>query len=504
MEHFDVVVVGAGSGGGVAAARLSEDTDRRVLLLDAGPDFPDEEELPPLFAVSGEHSWLVAGAPELDWRFWNTDGAKATSGQRIRLARGKLVGGTSMVNATIAARGAPYDYDRWASFGNSGWSWKDMLPYFIKIETDLDFGDQHIHGSQGPIKVQRYEPETWAVVNKAFYEGCVELGFREAPDLNGLDAHDSVIGALAHNRYNEIRQGTLVTYLRAARKRANLIIRGNALVDRLLMKDQVISGVRYIDGQNRAVEVEADLVVMSAGVYGTPTILQRSGIGPADELKALGIEPVANLPVGHHLLDHPGCAVLFNAPDLAGATGRQFATNVRGPSGANGELEWQVHPFAAGHETGNAGLWIYLPRQDAEGSIQITGTNPQANPLIDHRYNTRESDIRRFERAFEFCQSLLATRVFSRHGAKSLMTGTFREILKKGINSANHQVGTCKMGPPGDSTSVVGSDLRVHGFSNLMIADACIFPDNIMHNTNFTCMVVGEIAADIIRGKRSL
>src|SRR5215207_7213778 len=291
MEHFDVVVVGAGSGGGVAAARLSEDADRRVLLLDAGPDFPDEETLPPLFAVSGEHSWLVAGVPEMDWRFWNTDGAKATSGHRIRLARGKLVGGTSMVNATIAARGAPYDYDRWERFGNPGWSWKDMLPYFIRIETDLDFGDQPIHGSNGPIRVQRYKPETWAVVNHAFYEGCVELGFREAPDLNALDAHDRVVGALAHNRYNEVRQGTLVTYLREARRRANLTIRGNALVDRLMLKDYTVTGLRYIDGLGAAVDVEADLVVMAAGVYGTPTILQRSGIGSDEKLKALGIQP---------------------------------------------------------------------------------------------------------------------------------------------------------------------------------------------------------------------
>jgi choline dehydrogenase len=149
-----------------------------------------------------------------------------------------------------------------------------------------------------------------------------------------------------------------------------------------------------------------------------------------------------------------------------------------------------------------AGLWIYLPRQDAEGSIQITSADPMAIPLIDHCYNTCESDYRRFEQAYAFCQSLLSTRVFSGHGAKSLMEGTFREILKRGINSANHQVGTCKMGPANDPSSVVGSDLRVHGFSNLMIADACIFPDNIMHNTNFTCMVIGEVAADIIRGKR--
>jgi choline dehydrogenase len=270
----------------------------------------------------------------------------------------------------------------------------------------------------------------------------------------------------------------------------------------LILKGQTVSGLRYRDGLGQMVDVEADLVVMAAGVYGTPAILQRSGIGPADTLKALGIPPAVDLPVGHHLLDHPGCAVLFNAPDLSGATGRLFATNVRGPAGANGEMAWQVHPFPTGHETGNAGLWIYLPRQDAEGTVLITSADPTVNPAIDHRYNTCESDYHRFAQAYEFCQALLSTRTFARHGARSLITGPFREILNRGINSANHQVGTCKMGPASNPASVVGSNLRVHGFSNLMIADASIFPDNIMHNTNFTCMVIGEVAADIIRGKR--
>ncbi len=500
MEQFDVIVVGAGSSGGVIAARLTENPDCRVLLIEAGPDFPDEETRPPLFTVSGEHSWKTAGLPEFDWDLRNVDRAGTLGGRSIWLPRGKLMGGTSMINATIAARGAPFDYDRWAAMGNVGWAWQDLLPLFIRIETDRDFGDQPIHGKDGPIVIQRYRPESWAPINRIMYESCVELGIREAPDLNGLDAHAGVVGAMPHNRFKEVRLGTLVTYLRSARSRKNLTISAGSLVDRVLLSGDRAEGVAYIDSAGKTAKAYADQVVLSAGVYNSPAILQRTGIGPAAWLEPLGIKVAANLPVGKNLLDHPGFGMFFKGQGVGVTTGRSFVADVRGPAGPTGEPAWQTHPVPVDEEEGIACFWTYLPRQDAQGEVIIQSSDPLVRPLIDHRYNTYESDRRKFADARSFCREMLATKTFRDRGATWIddMDRPISEALASGMGAAHHQAGTTKMGKTDDATAVVGPDLRVHGFDNLRVADTSIYPDNIMHNTNLTAYVVGEKAAGMI------
>jgi choline dehydrogenase len=466
QEHFDIVVVGAGSSGGVLASRLSENAATSVLLLEAGPDFPHELNLPPGFVTGGQH---FENEPvfELDWGY---ESQPLPDGRRMRLPRGRLVGGSSMTNGTVCVRGAPFDFEHWQRTGAHGWGWDVVRPAYEAVE-------QEIH-------IKRYGRSSWQPIQQQFFDSFIELGYREVTDLNDARAWHGVIGATPINRRNAVRQGTLVTYIRRARPRPNFEIRDQALVDRLLFLGGTVTGVRYIDADRSVKHVHADVIVLSGGTYGTPGILIRSGIGPERQLRALGIDPIVDLPVGATLNDHAVCNFDLRAPDLA---------DVRAPSAAvlarDVDNRWFSVATTVDEVVGLCAIAFILTGGSPEGTLTLSSNDPTAPPRIDHRY-----DVRGFDSAWDTLRQLLET-----SGLRNRET-LFREkelshLLSANTNSAYHPVGSCPIG------AVVDDDLKVYGIDNLFVADASVFPAQVSNNPNLTCYMIGERAASLVANR---
>ena len=471
---FDVVVVGAGTSGGVVAARLSEDPGCDVLLLEAGPDFPDEADSPPAFLTGGgamgeNLAGVGAATPDLDWNYHSEP---LESGRRVHVRRGRLVGGSSMINGCVCVRGRPADYDAWEERGATGWGWEALRPDFELVERE--------------VTIRRYPEESLQPLQRIFVDGFAELGFRRTEDLNHPDAWDGVVGPWPQNRRNEVRQGSLVTYLRRARGRPNLEVRGRALVDRVLMSGSRAVGVRYMDVDGDVVEVPAGAVVLSAGAYGSPPILLRSGIGPADDLRALGLAAVAHLPVGLHLMDH--AQALFRIempPEVARLVGPWYAVAARGAS------FWSF-PLSVDEEVGRGVLAFGSIVEDMGGSIKLAGVDPGTAPRIRHQY---DEAIRRgdFEEAWSTFHAVLGTTALSASGVRSGEGDrSLADVLEERLGTAFHPAGGCPIG------GVVDERLAVHGVEGLLVADASIFPGHVTNNPNLTCFVVGERAARFV------
>src|SRR5262245_51035738 len=528
-ETYDFVIVGAGSGGSTLAGRLSEDKNTSVALLDAGGKNDNWVVTTPFALV------LMVTKPVNNWAF-NTVPQKGLNGRIGYQPRGKGLGGSSAINAMVYIRGHRADYDQWASLGNAGWSYSDVLPYFKRAEDNADFNGE-FHGKRGPLSVSKLRTDN--PVQQTFLQAAQEAQFRLREDFNG-DDHEG-LGVYQVTQKNGERWSAARAYVHPHMgSRPNLRVETFAHATRVLFEGKRAVGVEYRQGKEKKVLRARREVIVASGAFQSPQLLMLSGVGDAAVIGKHGIGSVHHLPgVGQNLQDHPDFVFgymsdspHFNGislkalPRLLRAIG-QYRRERRGPMTSNfaecgGFLKTrpdldipdiQLHFGMAladdhgrkRHKGTGFTCHVCLLRPKSRGEVTLGSADPLAAPLIDPNFFGDAADLETMVAGFKTTRRLMETPALRALQKKDMYTENvktdddIRNILRERADTVYHPVGTCKMGS--DAMAAVDSKLKVHGLEGLRVVDASIMPTLIGGNTNAPTIMIGEKAADMIRAE---